>query len=195
VLSEELSEAFSRHEGSLSFSGEMYIDSEGVHHWKNFKGDRFDLGEVVNPSPEVLRGLADYKGYLSIKSKFDEISVAQARALSGHKGELEVTAKTITPEAFRYLLQVEGPLDLHGIEKLTYEMALMLRARLSNPIYAKFIVRMSSVQVIGKRAAVILHNLNGGELYNTETIKVMIEEIAMMKVNGPFRPEIKWDEE
>ncbi len=190
-IDEELGTILAAKERRVSLTGKMRFSNEGATRLGGYRGEELSLKQVGGFSAEVLQQLAHCHTRLDLGrlTVTDDV----AKALSVHKGDLGFIANgPVSLDAFRDLLKIDGNLHLGEVRLVTLEMAKALRARFRNPALARHRVVMSSADVVSKRAAIILHEINGGDQHGR---KVMIDDIKGQKMNAPFRPEIVWEEE
>ncbi|MCC7197830.1 hypothetical protein IT413_06605 [Candidatus Peregrinibacteria bacterium] len=133
-------------------------------------------------TPELARYFAQFPGGLYLPN-VKSLSVEAARELGKHTGTLDLGGFSDVPiEVFRELIKNKGQ-TMIGVKLVTVEMARALTQ-------ATHTQSLWSAKIRSKKAAVILHELN-----KKYPGRIHIEDIAMQRVNAPFRPEIKWEEE
>lgn len=159
------------------------MSAEAASHLIQTKATELYFQSFTTITPEVARYLAQFKGGLYLPN-VKSLSLEAARELGKHTGTLDLGGLGNVPiEIFRELIKNKGQTMLGGIKLITLEMAQALT-------HSTHTQSLWTAQVRSKKAAVILHEIN-----KKNQGRVQIDDIAMQRVNAPFRPEIKWEEQ
>lgn len=159
------------------------MSAEAASYLIQTKATELHFQSFTTITPEVARYLAQFKGGLYF-SNVKSLSLEAARELGKHAGTLNLGGLSNLPiEVFRELIKNKGQTMLGGIKLVTPEMAQALT-------HSTHTQSLWTAKVYSKKAAVILHEIN-----KKNPGRVQIEDIYMQRVNAPFRPEIKWEEQ